>query len=75
MSVSTVRPGLAAECLERPERPERPRLAPPPGGSAAGDGPGGSGRDEAVEWVRRQLAWEHRLAGLREQAMSADVAG
>ena len=75
MSVSTVRPGLAAERLERPERPERPRLAPPPGGSAAGDAPGGRGRDEAVEWVRRQLAWEHRLAGLREQAMSADVAG
>ncbi len=72
MSVSTVRPGLAAERLEGPERP---RLAPAPEGPASGGAPGGRGRAEAVDWVRRQLAWEHRLADLREQAMPDDVAG
>ena len=64
MTVSIVRRGLREDRLGpswRVPDPAQPR-----------DPSAELGRSDAVAWVRRQLVWEHRLAGLREQAIEGD---
>ncbi|HWC39044.1 MAG TPA: hypothetical protein VG476_10970 [Acidimicrobiales bacterium] len=66
MAVSPVRRRLEAEVLERPwTAPEHAD----PWDVASSE----LGRVEAVAWIQRRLAWEHRLAGLRQRAMAGDV--
>jgi hypothetical protein len=63
MTVSSVRRRQGTEV------PGPPRTATEPADPwdvAAGE----IGRVEAVAWIQRRLAWEHRLAGLRQRAVA-----
>ena len=64
MTVSKVREGLKGPSLGQLWGAAEP--------DAARRAPAGRDRSEALAWVRRQLAWEHRLAGIREQATASD---
>ena len=64
VTVSPVRRGLREDRLGPYSRV---RDAAQPGDPSAE-----LGRSDAVAWVRRRLLWEHRLAGLREQARAGD---